>query len=262
MATITYSPGNGAYAPPTQTFDITSITAERVGPYVNYYSFDTDGTMFVLHTQAQVQPDGTSKTMIVGWDQFSGSQLLQSATCSLDAQPFFDNMNSRNPSSTKAMAYFLSGDDQLVGSNAKDNMVSQGGADTLTGNGENDVMNAGAGNDVLIGGAGADKLTGGAGADQFVFNAPGEGGDTIKDFHAGEDHLVLSSSAFGLSGPLSEGHGFVTGSGATGPGATLIYDPATGVLSFDADGAGGAAATLLATLTGHPALTAGDIILA
>ena len=75
MAIIDYSPGNGAFAPPTQTFDITSVVAKRLGAFVNYYSFDTDGTMFVLHSTGGV---------IVGWEQFSGATSLQSATTNLD----------------------------------------------------------------------------------------------------------------------------------------------------------------------------------
>jgi Ca2+-binding RTX toxin-like protein len=261
MATITYSPGNGAYAPPTATYDITSVTAERMGSAIYYYAFDSDGTMFVLHTQNVTQADGSVVNTITGWDQFSGSTLLQSASCNLPAQPFLDNLASRNPSSTQAMNYFLSGDDALIGSSAKDNMVSLGGNDTLTGNGGADKMQAGAGNDVLTGGAGADQLAGGSGADQFVFLKTSEGGDKISDFHSGEDHIALSASAFHLSGPISEGHGFVTGTAATGPGATLIWDAAHGLLSFDADGAGGAAALTLATLTGGASLTAADILL-
>jgi Ca2+-binding RTX toxin-like protein len=262
MATITYSAGNGAYAPPTTTFDITTITAERYGNAVYYYAWDTDGTMFVLHTQNTVLPDGTVQQTITGWDQFSGATLLQSATCDLPLQPFLDNLNSTNPSSTKAMGYFLSGDDDLIGSKARDNMASEGGNDRLTGNGGNDVMNAAAGNDSLIGGAGADKLTGGKGADHFVFNSAGEGADKITDFHAGQDHLVISGHGFGFAGPISTGHGFEIGTVATGTGPTLVYNPSTGLLQYDADGAGGAAATALATLTNHAGLTAGDVIIA
>ena len=263
MAEITYYKGNGAYASPVQTFDITSVTAERMpNGAIYYFSFNTDGTMFVLHTGAVMQPDGTSKAVITGWDQFSGNTLLQSGTCSLDLQPFLDNMGSRNPSSTKAMNYVFGGDDTHNGSNARDNMMAQGGNDTLLGNGGNDHMNGGQGNDVLTGGMGTDKEVGGAGLDQFVFNTAGEGGDTITDFTSGQDHLVLSSLGFGLTGPLSEGHGFGYGTTATGTGPELIYDQASGALRYDADGAGAGAAVLLATLTNHAALVAGDIIIA
>ena len=51
------------------------------------------------------------------------------------------------------------------------------------------------------------------------------------------------------------------GTAATAPGQHLVYNSATGVLSYDADGNGSAAAIQIALLTGRPALTAGDIIL-
>lgn len=261
MATITYEPGNGLFAAPNTTFDITSLVAKRVGPYINYYSFDTDGTMFVLSSQNVAQPDGSTKAMFTAWAHYDGATVLQSATCMLDTQPFLQNLASRNPSSTKAMAYVFGGDDHLVGSAERDNMVSLGGNDTLDGASGNDHMKAGAGNDVLWGGAGADIMTGGSGADQFVFRSASEGGDKITDFAPGLDHLVLTGSAFGLPASLSEGQGFETGAAAQGAGPTLVYNPASGVLKYDPDGAGAATAITLVTLTHHPLLTASDVVL-
>jgi hypothetical protein len=56
--------------------------------------------------------------------------------------------------------------------------------------------------------------------------------------------------------------GFVAGSGASasGSGATLLYDTATGFLSFDGDGSGAGSATLIARFDGRPALTQADIL--
>ncbi|MCI5095609.1 MAG: hypothetical protein MRY77_04790 [Rhodobacteraceae bacterium] len=51
-------------------------------------------------------------------------------------------------------------------------------------------MDGGAGNDHIIGDAGDDVLTGGDGADIFVFAG---GDDTITDFAAGEDILLLGA---------------------------------------------------------------------
>jgi Ca2+-binding RTX toxin-like protein len=251
MATIDYFAGNGAFAAPTTTFDITSVVAKRVGTYLNYYSFDTDGTMFVLHVLG---------TEIVGWDHIDGATTLQTGVTNLAVQPFLDNMNSRNPSSTRAMAYFLSTDDVLNGSRARDTMASGGGSDTLNGNGGNDNLMGGAGQDRLIGGAGADRLTGGADADHFVFNLPGEGSDKITDFVPGLDQIDLAGSTFGLSGPLVDGVSFISGGPATSAAATVLYDPVTGILGFDADGTGAGAAVVLATLTNHAALSASDIL--
>lgn len=251
MANIEYFPGNGAYAPPTQTFDITSVVAKRVGTMLNYYAFGTDGTMFVLHSTGGV---------IVGWQQFSGATLLQAGATNLALQPFLDNMNSRNPSSTKAMAYFLGTDDVLTGSRGRDVMLAGGGADQLNGGAGNDQMSGGAGADSLVGGTGTDKLTGGADADHFVFNSANEGTDRISDFAVGVDHIDLGA-AFGLTGPLVDGISFVSGGAATTAVATVLYDAVTGMLSFDADGTGAGAAVTLAMLTNHAGLTAGDFLL-
>ncbi|MCC3475035.1 MULTISPECIES: cadherin-like domain-containing protein [unclassified Microcoleus] len=51
--------------------------------------------------------------------------------------------------------------------------------------------------DIFSGGSGADILTGGSGADIFVYNSPGEGGDTITDFAFGVDKFKFVSGAFG-----------------------------------------------------------------
>ncbi|MBE2897014.1 hypothetical protein HPC38_09045 [Pasteurellaceae bacterium HPA106] len=59
--------------------------------------------------------------------------------------------------------------------------------------GGNDTLNGGAGDDILFGGAGNDTLSGGEGADKFVFLVNSNSGkDTITDFKAGEDKIVLS----------------------------------------------------------------------
>ncbi len=269
MASIDFFQGNALFATPDTTFDITSVVAKRVGSVVNYYSFDSDGTMFVLHAQGST---------IIGWDHYNGADILQSATANLALQPFLDNMYGRNPSSTKAFAYFMGGDDVMTGSSRNDVMRGLGGNDLMNGGSGNDRLIGGNGNDTLIGGAGKDKLlgqagddhlnggagadllTGGIGADSFVFAAPGDGGDTITDFTSGSDTILLDQLGFGFAVPVVDGFNFVSGAGA-GPlcaTPTLMYDPTTGALSFDADGTDAAAATVLATLTNHVLLATSD----
>lgn len=127
MANITYFPGNAGLLAPSNSFDITGVVAKRVGSMLNYYSFDTDGTMFVLHVQGVAAPGGVSVPTSIGWDHFDGATLLQSAAANLALQPFLDNMYSRHPSSIRAMNYFLGGDDQLTGSMGRDLMVAGAG---------------------------------------------------------------------------------------------------------------------------------------
>jgi Ca2+-binding RTX toxin-like protein len=252
MAMIQNTPGYGYVQSPVKTYDITSTTAERIGAFVYYFSFGTDGRMFVLHTQSD---------RILGWSQFDGDIEVQTATTNMALQPFLDNLNGRNPSSTRAMAYFMSGDDLMIGSNARDELMGLGGNDTLTGSGGRDHLVGGKGMDVLTGGKGPDALTGGADADHFVFNAVTEGGDKISDFANGLDQIDLFASAFGLSAPLVDGVSFVLGAVATQAVATVLYDQVTGILRFDADGTGVGAAVTLAILTNHAGLSAQDFLL-
>ncbi|MBW6397544.1 calcium-binding protein [Roseomonas sp. HJA6] len=140
--------------------------------------------------------------------------------------------------------------------------TGNGFANTLIGNALANRLNGGGGNDVLIGAEGPDTLTGGAGQDAFRFRAPGDGGDVITDFVHGVDHLEFSRVGFGSAfalGAFDAAH-LTQGSSAVGSGAQLVYS-ASGVLSFDADGAGGQAATVIATLTGAPQITAADIVI-
>jgi Ca2+-binding RTX toxin-like protein len=108
---------------------------------------------------------------------------------------------------------------------------------------------------------------GGNGTDAFVFSAPsGQGTDLIYDFTSGVDHLQLSASGFGVAPGtvLTDGVSFVSGASpaATAATPTLLYDTASGMLSFDADGSGASAAASFALLVAHPALHAADFAFA
>jgi Ca2+-binding RTX toxin-like protein len=111
---------------------------------------------------------------------------------------------------------------------------------TLSGTSGHDVIQGGAGNDTLIGGGGADTLTGGAGHDTFVYRMPSEGGDTITDFHPGEDILDLHQlmHAVGYSGtdPVAD-HVLQLEATASG-GTAVVIDP-------DGSGTAHAAQTLV-----------------
>jgi Ca2+-binding RTX toxin-like protein len=162
------------------------------------------------------------------------------------------------------------GDDNLRGDQGKDSLFGDDGNDTLSGGVGKDLLEGGNGDDTLIGGngkdvlkggAGADTLTGGRGADTFVFADLTDGPDTITDFKSHLDKIgidfvpgaaeTLDANDFFLSTDLS---GLGAGQEA------LIYDEATGVLSYDADGAGGADAVEVAHLTPGTELTKDDFV--
>jgi Ca2+-binding RTX toxin-like protein len=137
----------------------------------------------------------------------------------------------------------------------------------MTGNSGKNYMEGRAGADTLAGGAGNDTLVGGTEGDFFVFGESGAANaDSITDFVSGTDHIAFDDAGFaaiGAAGGFAAGDArFFAGAGATsGHDATdrVVYDTTTGNLYYDADGNGGGAAQLVATLTGHPAVAATDL---
>jgi Ca2+-binding RTX toxin-like protein len=88
-------------------------------------------------------------------------------------------------------------DDRLVGQPLiEDEIVALGGNDILFGDSGDDLLDGGPGNDILSGGFGSDRLIGGPGADSLAFASPGEGGDLIFGFNAGEGDRLDFSDLF------------------------------------------------------------------
>lgn len=163
--------------------------------------------------------------------------------------------------------------ESLTGSNFNDTLTGESHANTLTGNGGadklsgvagNDVLKGGDGADTLSGGTGHDKLTGGANADKFVFDVSpaAANSDTITDFTHGSDKIQLENSVFtalGAAGALAAS-AFYAGAHAHDANDRIIYDQSAGKLYYDNDGSGAHGQVLIATLTGHPTVTASDIV--
>ena len=156
-----------------------------------------------------------------------------------------------------------------VGNELANTLIGNDGANTLKGLSGNDTLKGGAGNDLLSGGDGKDALTGGTGNDFFIFDTAPNSRDTINDFsHSEGDKIQLSKAVFkgfAYTGSL-HAEDFYAAAGATkAHDATdrLIYNTTTGVLYYDVDGLGGAAAVAIATLgtTTHPALTIADLLI-
>jgi serralysin len=155
----------------------------------------------------------------------------------------------------------LSAIERLTGSNY---------ADRLTGNYGNNALKGLGGNDNLFGRGGNDVLAGGAGQDKFNFTTVLDAGtnvDRITDFNVADDIVRLDNdifTAFTAVNVALAGSAFRKGAGVTAAQDTsdrIIYDTNSGNLYYDADGVNGAAATLFATLTTHPAITAADFFI-
>ena len=155
------------------------------------------------------------------------------------------------------------GVDFLYGGDSNDTLVGGADNDILFGENGLDSLNGGLGNDLVSGGGGSDTLTGGAGADTFRFDAPISGIDTITDFVAADDTISLNRAIFtniGAAGALNAA-AFHVGAGAADASDRIIYNQATGRIYYDADGLGGAAHVLFATVTAGTILTNADFLL-
>jgi Ca2+-binding RTX toxin-like protein len=158
------------------------------------------------------------------------------------------------------------GADAIVGSAFADTILGGTENDTITGNAGNDILNGGANNDTLFGGIGIDNLTGGANNDIFVFNTAlnaATNRDIVTDFTHGVDKFHLENAVFTKLGagvhtlsPLF----FHAGAAAADANDYIVYNQATGVLSYDANGNAAGGAIAFAVLNNHPVLTYNDFV--
>ncbi len=114
----------------------------------------------------------------------------------------------------------------------------------------------------IVGREGNDTLKGQGGADTFVFDRALDEAtnvDRLIDFGNGDDVFKLKASVFtGLSAGALAADAFVLGTAVADATDRIIYDQTTGQLWHDADGVGGADATLFATLANKATLEADD----
>jgi len=176
-----------------------------------------------------------------GNDSYSGGGGRDTVDYSASSDGVSVNLLSSAPQAVSA----ASGNDRLI---SIEDLIGSDFNDSLTGN---------AGNNRLNGGDGNDTLSGGAGVDRFVFSsAPGAANlDTLTDFVSGTDIIELSATVFSAyAGQVGQ---------IVGLSATLSYDAGTGLLAYDADGAGALAAIDIALLgtVSHPAALANDFLI-
>jgi Ca2+-binding RTX toxin-like protein len=158
----------------------------------------------------------------------------------------------------------LSGNAGVAGNNLNNVITGSTGANILSGGNGNDVVNGGAGSDELAGGAEIDTLTGGANNDFFVFNAPLNiaNRDVITDFSAALDTIRLENAVMTKVGPagLLKSAAFFAGTAAHDADDRIVYNKLSGAIVYDSNGNLAGGATLLATLTTKPTLTAADFV--
>ncbi|HEY8579894.1 MAG TPA: right-handed parallel beta-helix repeat-containing protein [Beijerinckiaceae bacterium] len=135
----------------------------------------------------------------------------------------------------------------------------------LTGNEFGQTIVGNAGDNVIVGRGGADVLIGGAGRDAFVFDvAVGAGeADRIADFSVPDDTIRLENDVFravGASGVLAASK-FRVGSAAQDADDAVIYNPVTGALYYDSNGAGAGGMVQIAQLSAGLQLTEKDFLI-
>lgn len=143
-----------------------------------------------------------------------------------------------------------------------------GTPDWINGGADDDSIDGGDGDDWIIGGAGNDTITTGTNSmDTVLYYDPSEGNDIITDFSDSTsmtpDTLGFRSSTFGnlTSGTFIDGTNFIsdpTSPVAPTTGPTFLYNSTSGQLTYDANGSDPGGTSLIATLSGAPALAVGD----
>ncbi len=143
-----------------------------------------------------------------------------------------------------------------TGNGLANGLTGNGAANLLSGLGGADVIAGGGGNDTLVGGLGADLLIGGAGGDVFRYAAAVEGGDTLQSYAGGVDQVEVSAAGFGAGlfagmSVLAAGRYAANATGgATAGVGQFVFNTATRLLAWDADGTGAGLAVPIADLTG------------
>jgi Ca2+-binding RTX toxin-like protein len=162
-------------------------------------------------------------------------------------------------------------DSAVFGGSGNDNLFSWGssgnGVSRLEGGLGNDILESRALTSIMSGGAGNDRLVMLANADTLVFDARLSAATNVDAiagyFDTAKDSIVLSRSvfkAFGASDPFLAGN-FRSGVAAVDADDRIIFDREGNKLYYDADGVGGSAQVLFATLEVRSLITAADITL-
>jgi Ca2+-binding RTX toxin-like protein len=149
----------------------------------------------------------------------------------------------------------ISGVENLEGSAFADVLTGDAGHNRIRGLDGGDTIRGGAGDDDIT----LDKFNNNVFQDVVIFEAAATNGlDRIRGFISGEDKLQFAA-ADGYAGA-----GFTVGQAAVGAGAQFVFDDRAGQdrLYFDADGAGGNAAIMIANFANLTVkLQASDIVI-
>jgi Ca2+-binding RTX toxin-like protein len=230
----------------------------------------------VMTSAGTVDLDGVSKFPNVYLTGGNNTVTVGDATLSGGSVTVHDGPSGNNSVSAagdtaaskgKTLYYFAGkGNDSFTGGFENDTVYAGSGTDTVT---------AGSGNDTIFAGTGLGTFTAGSGIDTFVFVADNLPTQTLNNFQVRADDLVvyginatngfdLGSTDNGLNPLVPEAIDptiFITNASGSFTSASqrFAYDTADGNLFYSATGSN-ASESIVATLTGAPGLTAGNIL--
>jgi serralysin len=120
------------------------------------------------------------------------------------------------------------------------NGSGSGLANALTGNTGVNKLAGGEGDDTLAGRFGNDMLVGGEGCDIFLFNSSLNAlsnVDTVADFSVPDDTITLENAVFAALTAIGTlaAETFHIGNAAHDADDRIVYDPATGTLTYDSN---------------------------
>ncbi|MBD1997232.1 calcium-binding protein [Leptolyngbya sp. FACHB-541] len=174
----------------------------------------------------------------------------------------FEAASGGNDGVRSTVSFTLSANIEILALDGTDaiNGTGNGLNNSIHGNAGNNSISGGGGNDYLSGLGGNDIITGGLGQDGFLFAAPRQGIDTIKDFSVVDDNFCIERTGFGagLAAGVITADQFRIGSSAQDGSDRFIYNKGTGAVFFDADGIGGAAQVQIAKVSTGLAMTNKD----
>ena len=257
-----------------------TATKLSIGGTASGFTFTAVGTGFVYAQVGGQIVDVTAGTL-TSFSGAGGGESFNWTNLNLSMATLADHLFAENWSAFREAVFSRA--DNIFGTGGDDVLASYAGADTVYGGVGADSLIGGVGNDqlfggvgadnlrggsdtdVLFGGLGADELRGGGGRDAFVFNTAigATQRDTITDFAAVDDVIKLDNAiftAFTMPGTMVATR-FHVGVSAQDAGDRIIYDRAEGVLSYDRDGTGSAAAVIFAVVDPGTALGYQDIVI-
>jgi serralysin len=244
-------PDNGARNPHLGLYDIAALQA-RFGANLSYRTGNDTYT-------------GPSGLMQAIWDA-GGTDTISAAgrTAAVTINLNDGTFSSLGAKDNFAIAYGVI-IENAVGGSAGDTITGNQWNNSLSGGGGDDVLRGRGGNDRLAGGAGNDTLTGGAGPDNFVFNTALNAAsniDSVKDFAHGVDVISLENAVFTALSAVGRlaASAFFAGAAAHDADDRVVYNSASGALTYDSNGSASGGAVQFAKLAAGLTLSAADFL--